>query len=356
MEIVLAMALFAAPLIGFYTPLWPDGWTIYRDRTLLLFSIPLLSMIFFIEPAFGMIFSLLLVRYDFSLEGLHGPAIWAFVFTFWLWLTHLDRQYVPLILTAVVLAACTQIGFAFVDFINLHIRKRRKLSDTPVCGSLGNRTYLAAYLAIVAPIVAVAELWWLLLIFFAAVLICASRGGLLAFMIGVLVAWPKMAVPIIAVGGAVLLLMIFKHNVFLLNHVLASASAKKQILNTIKSRKQIWLLTLAYTLKWPHWLIGRGFNSFNKHAIKWVSMYGVKEGFMHAHNDGVQFFFEYGLLGLVALGLFTWKLSFSMAFGHSLTGSVAALLTVSMFTFPHHIGPVAVTILAILAMLSIGAV
>jgi len=215
---------------------------------------------------------------------------------------------------------------------------------------------LAAYLAIVAPIVAVAELWWLLLIFFIAILACASRGGLLAFMIGVLVAWPKMAIPIVAVGGAVLLLMIFKHNVFLLNHVLASASAKKQILNTIKSRKQIWLLTLAYTLKWPHWLIGRGFNSFNKHAIKWVSMYGVKEGFMHAHNDGVQFFFEYGLLGVAALGLFAWKLSSGMALGHSLTGSVAALFVVSMFTFPHHIGPIAITILAILAMLSIGAV
>lgn len=352
----MAIAMLIVPLIGFYTPIFPDGWTIYRDRTLLILSVPLLVAMFLIEPAFGLIFSVMLTHYRFKLEDIHGVAIWTFVFIMWFWLTRLDKQYVPLILTAVVLGACTQIGFAFTDFINLHLRKRKGESETPVCGSLGNRTYLAAYLAIVAPIVAVPKLWWLLLIFFIGVLVCASRGGLLAFIAGLLVAWPKMAILTTLAGGGILLAMLFRHNIFLLNPVLASASAKKQILNTIKSRKQIWLLTLAHTLRWPQWLVGHGFNSFNKHGLKWVSQYGMKEGFMHAHNDGLQLFFEYGLLGLIALGLFVWRLSSHMAFGHSLTGSAAALFVVSMFTFPHHIGPVAVTILAILAMLAIGAV
>ena len=353
MELMLCVFVLLAPLVGFLTPNVQglDGWTIYRDRVLILFAFVLLSWLFVNEPAFGIIFLLLFLRFKGmdTVEGvysLHGIALWSFILVLWLFVKHLSLEYLSLLLASLVLAGLVQCLLAIVDFGTFSYWRWKGKSLTPICGTLGNRTYLAAYLSILVPLVARRETVLIFLIFVIAILLCSSRGAVPALVAGVSVANWEFGKIMIPLGVIFVVLMLpWKHM-----DIFKSSS----ILDSFRGRLKVWAIAITATLEWPYILIGRGHNSFCQKAIFWMPQYGSKEGFVHAHNDYLQLFYEYGLAGVGALMVVFWQLSSSMYLGGSLTGSAVAIAVISLTTFPNHIAPIGATIVILLALISRG--
>jgi len=339
MEWLLAIALFCSPLVGLYAPKKPDGWTTYRDRVLIIWVLSLLGWILFYQTAFGIIFALIAWRYRSSAD-LHGVVIWGFIFGIWMIVQMLSLQQYRIIITAILLAATGQCLLGIVDFIVFLWKKHASGSaDHLVFGTMGNRTYYGAYLAIVSPLAAREELWWLLVLLGIGVVVSMSRMAIPAYVIGVGIAWPTtlyVTVPILGIAW----MIVWKKLVY------------SAIMDGVRARMLVLRLLLHYTLKWPYWLIGHGYNTFHETIFSWCTDHGTLEGYAHAHNDTAQVFYEYGVIGLIAVSFIIYLLYPNMAIGSTLTGSVVAMVVTSFTTFPNHIAPIGVTIVVIMSMLS----
>jgi len=339
MEWILAIALFCSPLVGLYAPKKPDGWTTYRDRVLIIWAISLIGWILVYQTPFGIIFALLAWRYKGS-SDLHGIVIWGFIFGIWMIVQLLSLDQYRVIIVAILLATTGQCLLGIVDFtIFLWKKTANGSADHLVFGTMGNRTYYGAYLAIVSPLAAHEGLWWLLILLGIGVVASMSRMAIPAYVIGVGIAWPTtlyVSVPILGL----LWVIVWKRLVY------------SAIADGVRARVLVLRLLIHYTLKWPYWLIGHGYNTFHKTIFSWCTDHGTLEGYAHAHNDTAQVFYEYGLFGIVAVSLLALQVYPNMAIGSTLTGSVAAMFIVSLTSFPNHIAPVGVTVAVIVSMLS----
>ena len=341
MEWVVVVLILVLPLVGFYPPKNIDGWTTYRDRALFLLALTLLVWLAIFLLPFAIIFGLLLLRYR-RYEDMHGIVLWSFIVSVWVLVRSLPDSALLLLITATILGAIQQSLFTMVDFSVWTYLKFKKRPPTPIVASLGNRTYLGAYLAIIAPLTASWEMLPYLVVIIFATMLTTSRAAIPAMMIGVCVAWPASSIVIIPVG-ALGWIIVWRWLV------------TPALVKSLKSRWLIVKIALYKTMFKPTTLlIGHGYNSFGYHSLAWVYRYGVKEGFMHAHNDWVQFFFEYGLVGYVALLLIIKDIYPFLHFGSAMTGSLVSLSLTSLFIFPHHIGPIGLTILILLAIATRG--
>ena len=345
MEIAMAATILLLTIIGFNPPQGVDGWTTYRDRAILVGLIPVFVWMYVGYPAFAIVFTLLSLRFKSyreteKIEFWRGVHIWAFVFIVWLLLQNVRMEYLPLLMMALVMAGTCQAVFAIVDEVVFYSARLRGKKAIGIIGSLGNRTYLGAYMAILTPQVANADLWYLFVLFVVAVLLTSSRGAFLALFAGLLMIWP-MSVLIIAVS-------------FLVIYMIAWDHIPTSSLHQSMGRLKVWMLSLIQIRQFPNWLIGRGFGTFAGSAIANTLRYSDKESFVHVHNDWLQFLNEYGAVGVAALVLFLAPLVPHMQFGNPMAASAVAIATISCLTFIHHIGPIAVTSLILIGLLSRG--
>jgi len=337
----LSVFVFLVTLCGLYAPAKTDGWTTFRDRTFILFTGALLAWMAIDYAPFAIVFGLVVARYR-KFEHIRGVAIWAIVFAGWLLIRSLTLQQAGLVITAIVLSAIMQALLVIMDFVTALYYRSQGKSMSPISGTLGNRTYAAAYLAIVCPLVATKETWVVFAILTIGLACALSRAAVPAWFVGVVIASPKLWL-ILAILGVVTFCGIFFSPML-------SSFADAQ-----RDRVRVWVTAIRHAARWPSWLVGYGYDSFSKVTMKISIRGGMKEGFVHCHNDYIQWFYEYGVLGCLAVGwLFYQFLLPNMAIGSPLTGSVVAAMAISMATFPHHIAPIGMTILFLVAMLSKG--
>jgi len=343
MRVAIALAVFAflVTLCGLYAPAKTDGWTTFRDRTFILFAGALLVWMAIDYIPFAIIFGLVLARYR-KLEHIRGVVIWIAVFIGWLLIRSLTLEQMGIVITAIVLSAVMQALLVIMDFgTALYYRSQGK-SMSPISGTLGNRTYAAAYLAIVCPLMATKETWLIFAILTLGLACALSRAAVPAWFVGVVIASPKLW-PVLAILGVVTFCGIF------FSPLLSSFRDAQ------RDRFRVWVTAVRHASKWPSWLVGYGYDSFSKATMKISIRGGMKEGFVHCHNDYIQLFYEYGLLGCLAASWLFYQFLFPyMVIGSPLTGSIAAIMVISMATFPHHIAPIGMTILFLVAMLSRG--
>lgn len=345
MEFWLAIAVFLLPLVGFRPPRSCDGWVVYRDRAILVASVPLLIWLLLHYPAFGIIFALLAWHHHTygELQKLlwwTGFNLWTFILAWWILIQSLPASRVTILVVGLVLAGVVQCCFAVVDAVVFWNYRLRGQKGVGVIGSLGNRTYLGAYLAILLPLVAVADLWYLFLFFLLGIFLTHSRGAYIAALSGLLISWP-MSVPILIMALILVYVSCWQ---------LIPTSSIFQSMGRIK----VWMLAAYQVGKWPYWLVGYGFGRWSERATRNTLRYSDKESFAHVHNDWLQLFYEYGILGILALSILIWTMLPQLTLDRSLTGCVVSLGVVSLFTFPHHVGPVAITALTVVALAAKG--
>lgn len=352
MELAGALILFAITLVGLQPDKTYDGWTMLRDRTFVVFIIIGLIVLAQEYLAFAIIFALVLSRFGqkssrreviasrlgYQLD-LHALCLWGMIFLVWIFFQSLNQHAIELAITGLLLAGVTQFCFTVVDWINTKVYPNANL---PISGTLGQKTYLACYFAIIAPITANRHLWPLLVMFFIGILLTKTRIPLIIFTIGVIFASPVVGL-MFAFAALCVLPLIFDQ----------LPSFRK---DSLPIRMQVWRLTWEYGKQWPFWLIGRGHNSFSWHSLRWSMQYNLKEAYVHTHNDYLQFFFEYGLVGLAAIAIFAFPVLGQLRVGHGMSGSVIAIALCSAYNFPNHIAPIGVTILFLISTLLKGAI
>lgn len=355
MEWIVAAAIFLIPLLGFEPDVSKDCWTMFRDRVTAVFAIVGLAYIALYWPAFAIIFALVLIKFSRQttlretmatrlgyMLGLHAVVLWAGIFCLWLLFQSLTADATVLVITGLILAGVVQAVLVGVDFVNKLLHDPTGSKGLPVCGSLGQKTYVATYLAIIAPLVATERFAPLLFLFFAAIMLTGTRIPPIIACIGVCVVKPILALGIGAIALIVLPFVFRK-----LPHFWHDSFA---------IRWKVWKLTFAYGSQWPYWLIGRGHNSFSWHSLRWSMIYQIKEAYVHTHNDYLQFFFEYGAIGIAAIAIFAFPVLSQLRLGHELSGSVIAIALFAGYNFPFHIAPIGVTMMFLISALLKGAV
>jgi len=202
-----------------------------------------------------------------------------------------------------------------------------------VIGTLGHRTGLGIYLGMLIPLGFVTGYGWVLAALYLPGLILArSSVGYAAASAGLM--WVQPQLWPVAVFGLIagVLHRFVKWN---------SGHVKARLLNdAVRTRLTVWRVALWKTQVWPYWLIGHGGDSFHEDGRTWIYNHKLSEEYKEAHNDYVEFLYEYGVLGVVALVWYAWSVSSGLSLGDPYTGCVLAMLIASLGNFPVRVAPI----------------
>ena len=177
-------------------------------------------------------------------------------------------------------------------------------------GTLGNETWVATLLAVIAPLAP----WYLLPLFFLALYLTHSLMGMVAASVAVLILYRESYTVITLAYAGALALIVDP------SHLLASWSI----------RWAVWMQALT-DQTWLTVLIGRGPGA-------WLMQPRMAQGelFLWAHNEFLQLFYEGGLVALVLLAGWLWAHRTPLArlpYG----ASVVALGGMGLTMFPFHL-------------------
>lgn len=129
------------------------------------------------------------------------------------------------------------------------------------------------------------------------------------------------------------------------------------------------LSAAALSMLQDHWLIGVGGGSFYAQFSPYRSLQVGNAFYNHAHNDLIQFWIEYGIIGITLLTLFlivtvrdnmsvlnSTESAMKKTFAYAALYSVAAVLVHSLVDFPLHIPGFSVLFLTIISINSLHAI
>lgn len=200
-------------------------------------------------------------------------------------------------------------------------------------GTIGHRTGLGMYLAILLPLAFLTPYGWALAAIYAVGLfVSRSLVAWASAAAGMLLYVPEAAYWVLPVAalGAGLRAVTYGQGRFWHIHLGDSFTA----------RWNLWKVALWYTRKWPHWLIGHGANTFATESRQWVGRFRLKEVYQEAHNEYVEHVYEYGVLGSAAMVGFAASLGPAMHSRDPWTGSLTALAVGCVAQFPLKVAPI----------------
>jgi hypothetical protein len=225
-----------------------------------------------------------------------------------------------------------------------------------VFGTLGHRTGLGIYLAMLIPLGFLTSYGpWLAGIYGVGLLLSKSNVAVLAGAAGFLCVEPTIwwaAVPA-AVVGFTYRSVEWNTGHPQLRHWGDTWRARWLVWRTVWDRLQPrWR-------PWPAFLIGNGAMSFALDCRTWATgmpprpvMHLTGEIFREAHNDYVEHAYEYGLLGCLAMAGWLWTLRGAFHLHDAVTGSAVALGIAMLGSFPLRVAPLlgVASLVAILLM------
>ncbi len=210
------------------------------------------------------------------------------------------------------------------------------LGKRQIFGTLGHRTGLGIYLGMLVPLAFYASSpWsWLLIASYApGIFLARSSMGYAAAAVGLWVAQPSLW----PLGGAVLALGAL-HRFVKRN---GPGKVKQRLLfDSWRARSHVWLIALWKTQQWPFWLVGHGGDSFWEDGRTWIYNHKLSEEYKEAHNDYVEFLYEYGLLGVVAMVWYAYSIHSGLHLSDPATGALAGMLVASVGNFPVRVAPI----------------
>jgi hypothetical protein len=196
-----------------------------------------------------------------------------------------------------------------------------------VFGTIGHRTGLGIYLGMLVPLGFSTEYGWAFLAAYLPGLILArSSVGYAAAASGLL--WVHPDLWPVAVGS---LMLGAVHRFVKWNE----GHVKQRILSdALRARWTVWCVCLWKAQRWPFWLIGHGGDSFHEDGRTWIYNHKLTEEYKEAHNDYVEFLYEYGVLGVVALVWYGYTIAPGVRLSDPFTGALIAMLVASLGNFP----------------------
>ena len=202
-----------------------------------------------------------------------------------------------------------------------------------VMGTLGHRTGLGIYLGMLVPLAFATDYaWWLVAAYTPGIVLTRSSVGYGTAAMGLLVVQPAMwplAMAALVIGA---LHRFIKWNT---GHVKA-----RLLGDAWRARLSVWTIALWKTQKWPFWLVGRGGDSFHEDGRTWIYNHKLHEQYKEAHNDYVEFVYEYGLLGVVACVWYAYSLHSGLHLGDPFTAALAGMAVASLGNFPVRVAPI----------------
>ncbi len=207
------------------------------------------------------------------------------------------------------------------------------LNAGQVIGTIGHRTGLGIYLGALVPLAFSTDYGWALCFAYMPGLILArSSVGYAAATVGLV--WVQ---PHLWIMGAMGLVLGAAHRFIKWN----SGHVKARLFtDAVLARLTVWTVALWKTQAWPFWLIGHGGDSFHEDGRTWIYNHKLSEEYKEAHNDYVEFLYEYGLLGVGALVWYGYQIAPGLHLSDPLTGLLIAVAVASLGNFPVRVAPI----------------
>ena len=202
-----------------------------------------------------------------------------------------------------------------------------------IFGTIGHRTGLGIYLGMLIPLAFYTDYgWWLFAAYLPGLILARSSVGYAAAGAGLM--WVHPHLWPVALGGLALGAI---HR-----FVKWNGGAVKQRLfgDAWRTRMTVWTVCLWKAQRWPFWLIGHGADSFHEDGRTWIYNHKLSEEYKEAHNDYVEFLYEYGLLGVGALVWYGYQIAPGLHVSDPFTGALVAMLVASFGNFPVRVAPI----------------
>ena len=202
-----------------------------------------------------------------------------------------------------------------------------------VFGTIGHRTGLGIYLGMLVPLAFYTNYGWALtLAYLPGLVLARSSVGYAAAGVGLM--WVQPGLWPVALGG---LLVGVAHRFIKWN---GGRVRPRLLSDAVRARFTVWSVALWKTQAWPFWLVGHGGDSFHEDGRTWIHNHKLSEEYKEAHNDYVEFLYEYGLLGVVALVWYGYSLASGLRVSDPMTGVLVALGVASLGNFPVRVAPI----------------
>ena len=316
-----------------------------------------------VHPALGALAALQAywwLRHGFT--RLLGGTLWPTIALMW-WLAMQAPAWAYSATLAFFLAAgVMQTLFAILQWRGWHLFP---FPGYPVHGTIGHRTGLGIFLALLTPLAFATDYGWLLVGWYGAgIALSRSTVATGAMALGLLVAnpgawWLLPFSPLLALGR-----LIERHapGTRLDGQLHLGRWALKSMFwsppgrpadDTWALRAGIWRSTWRRSWTWPHWLLGHGARAFSHDARGWTASDGLREVYNEAHCDYLELGYDYGLLGL---GLLAWAMVGLVGWpgGGAAAGVLVALAVAMAANFPISVTPLVAVAFFVLAWIARG--
>ena len=168
-------------------------------------------------------------------------------------------------------------------------------------GTLGSPVLTALYLALVSPFCP----WWGWPLLGAGLTIIWSYQAWVAVAAGLIWLYPG-TWPLAAAGG-VLVAMLWAWSPMLAGQRLLEWTPRGDTIDSLVARWRGWQLILHHGR--AHWLLGAGPLTMEPALLRWGSRYDLELCWGEGFNELLHFWYEYGMLGVVAVGAFLWRVA-----------------------------------------------
>jgi O-antigen ligase len=266
---------------------------------------------------------------------------------------HADPSWWHAALVTLLVIGIFQVGVGVCQKLKLPVL----LHPEMIHGSLGHRTGYGIFLALLAPLAFLTD-YGLVLAGLFAVGVILSRSAVAA---GAYLAGMVLTVPALwgwAVGLSVAVVLYRSLKMTLQPGMPAEwtrigrLSIKWRHLQEswTESRLKIWKATLQESFAWPFLMIGHGPQSFEPRSQAWFQRWNFRERYREAHNDYLEFFFEHGVIGILAVAWWFWRFAPELSLADPLTGSLAAAGTAMLANFPMRVATLGTVTLLVMIL------
>jgi len=201
-----------------------------------------------------------------------------------------------------------------------------------ICGTIGHRTGLGIYLGMLMSLAFYTSYgWWLVAAYLPGLVLARTSVGYAAAFTGL--AWVHPHLWPLWLGAAIIgsIHRFLKWN---------GGKVKNRLFyDSLRTRGRVWVAALS-KLRWPFWLIGRGADSFHVDSKQWVHNNKLEEHYKEAHNDYVEFLYEYGVCGVGAAVWFIYSIKAGLHLSDPATGALLGTLVASFGNFPVRVAPI----------------
>lgn len=276
-----------------------------------------------------------------------GGLLWPFcAMGVWLGL-QAPEWAISLYVTALLLFGVAQTGIAVAQSVGAPIFR----DGRNIHGTLGHRTGLGIYLALLTPLGFLTGAGpQLAALYGVGIVLSRSSVAVTAAVAGLLWVAPGLwgwVLPCFVAGLA--------YRMVKLDRTQPWGWKCRHLADSIFARRRIWTVTAQRAIRsWDQILQGAGHGAFQQQARTWVRSSDLATGevYNEAHNDYLETFYEYGMVFVVVAAWWAYRYGGALGFGDPLTGALVALGVAALANFPTRVATLATVALMVAVMVA----